>query len=104
MGVNYWLVERYVDHCTKVANHFILIYSSQDDILHQISRPALASIASHRQTVQTNQTQFSHSGRELFLTTGDGEVRILDYPSMVNRIGKVAISDLLINHSLSCTL
>lgn len=37
---------------------------------------------SMRQNVQTNQTIFSWSGEELLLTTGDGQVKILDYPSM----------------------
>lgn len=34
------------------------------------------------QTSQTNQMSFSNSGREVFATTGDGTVKILDWPSM----------------------
>jgi len=34
--------------------------------------------------VQTNQTAFSYPGTELLLTTGDGTVKILDYPSMTS--------------------
>ena len=32
---------------------------------------------------QTNQCAFSHSGRELFATTSEGTVKVLDWPSMV---------------------
>ena len=35
------------------------------------------------QTSQTNQLAFSNSGREVFATTGDGLVKVLDWPSMV---------------------
>ncbi len=34
------------------------------------------------QAVQTNQVAFSHSGRELLVTTGAGTVRILSYPDL----------------------
>ncbi|KAF2156041.1 WD40 repeat-like protein [Myriangium duriaei CBS 260.36] len=34
------------------------------------------------QTAQTNQLAFSNSGREVFATTGDGLVKVLDWPSM----------------------
>lgn len=37
------------------------------------------------QTSQTNQMAFSNSGREVFATTGDGAVQVLDWPSMVCR-------------------
>lgn len=32
---------------------------------------------------QTNQCAFSNSGRELFATTSEGTVKVLDWPSMV---------------------
>lgn len=41
--------------------------------------------STHPQSVQTNQIAFSNSGRELLLPTGDGHIKILDYPSMVTR-------------------
>lgn len=34
------------------------------------------------QSAQTNQMCFSNSGREIFATTGEGTVKILDWPSM----------------------
>ncbi|KAG8625826.1 hypothetical protein KVT40_006227 [Elsinoe batatas] len=34
------------------------------------------------QSAQTNQIAFSNSGREVFATTGDGLVKVLDWPSM----------------------
>ncbi|PNS19907.1 hypothetical protein CAC42_7874 [Sphaceloma murrayae] len=34
------------------------------------------------QTAQTNQVAFSNSGREVFVTTGDGLIKVLDWPSM----------------------
>ena len=35
------------------------------------------------QSAQTNQICFSNSGREVFATTGEGLVKVLDWPSMV---------------------
>ncbi len=37
-------------------------------------------IASYQQPVQTNQITFCHSGKKIFLTTGEGRVIILSYP------------------------
>lgn len=37
-------------------------------------------IASHQQSVQTNQIAFCFSGERVFATTGDGRVKILSYP------------------------
>lgn len=51
----------------------------QDDALCPVSRANMAVIATHRQNVQTNQTTFSNAGRHLFVTTGDGRVKIIDY-------------------------
>lgn len=36
------------------------------------------------QSAQTNQVCFSNSGREVFATTGEGLVKVLDWPSMVS--------------------
>lgn len=52
-------------------------------MLIPISRYSLTTLGEYRQPVQTNQTIFSYSGRELIVTTGEGQVKILDYPSMV---------------------
>jgi THO complex subunit 3 len=35
-------------------------------------------------SAQTNQMTFSNSGREVFATTGEGTVKVLDWPSMVS--------------------
>jgi THO complex subunit 3 len=37
-------------------------------------------MASHQQNVQTNQITFCHTGKKIFLTTGEGRVKILSYP------------------------
>jgi len=55
----------------------------QDDVLVKVSRRQLQILAQYKQPVQTNQIAFSNSGNELFLTTGDSQVKILDYPTMV---------------------
>ncbi|KAI9799034.1 MAG: hypothetical protein M1826_005609, partial [Phylliscum demangeonii] len=36
----------------------------------------------HPQPIQTNQTLFSHSGRELIVTTGNGSLKILAFPDL----------------------
>lgn len=52
-------------------------------MLIPVSRRQLQIIAQYKQPIQTNQIVFSNGGDELILTTGDGQVKILDYPSMV---------------------
>ncbi|TKA59237.1 hypothetical protein B0A49_11503, partial [Cryomyces minteri] len=59
-----------------------LVVGRKDDVLVPVSLAAMKSVAEYRQPVQTNQTVFSNSGHELFVTTGEGHVKILDYPSM----------------------
>jgi THO complex subunit 3 len=54
----------------------------QDDYLVRVSRETVSEISRDAQGIQTNHSVFSHSGQELFLTTGDGTIRILDYPTM----------------------
>ena len=61
----------------------------QDDVLLPVSRFTLSALPSQRQLVQTNQTIFSWGGEELFLTTGEGHVKILDYSSMVRFLPRV---------------
>lgn len=56
--------------------------AQQDDALVPIHTNTMTASEPLPQTIQTNQTTFSHSGQDLFLTTGDGRVKILDYPSM----------------------
>lgn len=63
------------------ANPFL-----QDDALCPVSRTNMAVIATHRQNVQTNQTTFSNTGSHLFVTTGDGRVKIVDYEKEFKQI------------------
>ncbi|KZF22325.1 WD40 repeat-like protein [Xylona heveae TC161] len=62
-----------------------VIVGRKDDMLVPISlatgKPSQQQ-AGIQQDVQTNQTTFSHTGQELLLTTGEGKVKILDYPSL----------------------
>lgn len=46
--------------------------------------PTPTALAPSPQPLQTNQTTFTHSSqpRTLLVTTGDGSVRLLDYPSL----------------------
>jgi THO complex subunit 3 len=52
----------------------------QADNLFVLSPTQTTAIASHQQSVQTNQFVFCHSGKKIFLTTGEGRVKILSYP------------------------
>lgn len=47
----------------------------------QIDRVALKTVSEHRQAVQTNQCIIDWSGDHLYLTNGDGYIKILRYPS-----------------------
>lgn len=58
-----------------------IIVGKKDDTLIPISRDTLSPISTHRQNVQTNQTIFGWAGKHLFVTTGEGCVKILSYPS-----------------------
>ncbi|KAI9772579.1 MAG: hypothetical protein M1835_006263 [Candelina submexicana] len=62
----------------------VLMVGRRDDCLVPIHTGTMTASEPLQQPIQTNQTTFSHSGRELFLTTGDGRVKILDYPSMTS--------------------
>src|ERR1017187_7055623 len=53
---------------------------SQADNLFVLSPTQSTPIASHQQSVQTNQFVFCHSGKKIFLTTGEGRVKILSSP------------------------
>ncbi|KAF1817089.1 WD40 repeat-like protein [Eremomyces bilateralis CBS 781.70] len=59
-----------------------LLVGTKDDELHRISRSTLSILSSQKQHSQTNQNIFSWSGNEVFVTTGEGQVKILDYPSL----------------------
>lgn len=55
-------------------------------MLLRIDRRMMATLSTHPQHVQTNGITFTNSGRELLLTTGEGTVKFVDYPSLVRVI------------------
>lgn len=55
-------------------------HTIQDDTIHILSPRQSTPIASHQQSVQTNQIAFDFSGERIYVTTGDGRVKILSYP------------------------
>ncbi|KAN0117398.1 WD domain containing protein [Hyaloscypha variabilis] len=57
-----------------------LVVGNKADNLFVLSPTQSTPIASHQQSVQTNQFVFCHSGKKIFLTTGEGRVKILSYP------------------------
>ncbi|RDW94595.1 hypothetical protein BP5796_00358 [Coleophoma crateriformis] len=50
------------------------------DNLFVLSPSQSTPIATHQQSIQTNQVAFCWSGKRVFLTTGEGRVKILSYP------------------------
>lgn len=52
----------------------------QADNIFVLSPTSPTPLASYQQSVQTNQIVFCHSGKKIFLTTGEGNVKILSYP------------------------
>lgn len=57
-----------------------LIVGNKADNIFILSPTQSTPITSHQQTVQTNQISFCHSGKKIFVTTGEGRVKILSYP------------------------
>src|ERR1700712_5390049 len=57
----------------------MLIFQKADNIF-VLSPTQPTPTASYQQAVQTNQITFCHSGKKIFLTTGEGRVKILSYP------------------------
>ncbi|RAL65230.1 hypothetical protein DID88_001336 [Monilinia fructigena] len=57
-----------------------LIVGNKTDNIYILSPTQSTPIASHQQPVQTNQIAFCWSGNKIFLTTGEGRVKILSYP------------------------
>ncbi|KAF2189433.1 WD40 repeat-like protein [Zopfia rhizophila CBS 207.26] len=58
-----------------------IVAGRKDNNLIPISRSTLTTITEHHQPVQTNQCVFTWDGSAIFLTNGDGCVKILRYPS-----------------------
>jgi THO complex subunit 3 len=58
-----------------------MMLTSKADNIFILSPTSPTPIASHQQSIQTNQMAFCWSGKKIFLPTGDGKVKILSYPS-----------------------
>jgi THO complex subunit 3 len=58
----------------------------QDNLLVTIDRAALNIVSEHQQPLQTNQCVFDWSGNHLYVTGGDGSVKLLRYPSFENTL------------------
>ncbi|KAJ4404916.1 hypothetical protein N0V91_005652 [Didymella pomorum] len=58
-----------------------IVAGRKDNTLVSIDRAALRTLNEHRMPGQTNQCVFDWSGAHLFLTSGDGSIKVVDYPS-----------------------
>lgn len=95
------LFSHHVDHaCSGMAHRF------QSDNIFVLSPTQSTPLASHQQTVQTNQIAFCWSGKKIFVTTSEGQIRILSYPEFepVLRLGDGddAAEFTLKGHTASC--
>ncbi|CAD6446585.1 51319b20-4d52-458a-bfc4-64a41ed8ab0c [Sclerotinia trifoliorum] len=57
-----------------------LVVGNKADNIYILSPTQSTPVASHQQPVQTNQIAFCWSGNKIFLTTGEGRIKILSYP------------------------
>ncbi|KAL3427793.1 WD domain-containing protein [Phlyctema vagabunda] len=57
-----------------------LIVGNKADTLYVLSPTQSTPLASHKQAVQTNQVTFCWGGKKIFVSTGEGRIRILSYP------------------------
>ncbi|ROW11053.1 hypothetical protein VMCG_01091 [Cytospora schulzeri] len=57
-----------------------LVVGNKDDNIHVLSPTQSTPLSSHQEPVQTNQVSFCWGGKNVFASTGDGEVRMLSYP------------------------
>ncbi|CAG9939309.1 unnamed protein product [Clonostachys rosea f. rosea IK726] len=77
----------------------------QDDNIFVLSPTSPTPLASHQQSIQTNQIAFCWSGEKIFLTTSEGRIRILSYPNF-EPVLRVAYGDneefQLSGHTSSC--
>ncbi|KAK2591399.1 hypothetical protein QQS21_010905 [Conoideocrella luteorostrata] len=58
----------------------IIVITSQSDNIFVLSPRQPAPLATHQQSMQTNQIAFCYSGTKIFVTTSEGRIRILSYP------------------------
>lgn len=59
-----------------------IVAGRKDNVLVTIDRATLSVVAEHRQPLQTNQCVFDWSSRHLYMTGGDGSIKMLAYPSL----------------------
>ncbi|VUC36167.1 unnamed protein product [Clonostachys rosea] len=82
-----------------------LIVGNKDDNIFVLSPASPTPLASHQQSIQTNQIAFCWSGEKIFLTTSEGQIRILSYPNF-EPVLRVAYGDneefQLSGHTSSC--
>lgn len=57
----------------------------QENNLIRVDRSAMKPIVEYQQSVQTNQCVFDWAGKYLFVTNGDGCVKVVDYPAFETR-------------------
>ncbi|KAG9238614.1 WD40-repeat-containing domain protein [Amylocarpus encephaloides] len=57
-----------------------LLVGNKTDNIFVLSPTSSTPLASYQQPIQTNQICFCYSGNKIFLTTGEGRVKILSYP------------------------
>ncbi|QYS99226.1 WD_REPEATS_REGION domain-containing protein [Trichoderma simmonsii] len=83
-----------------------LLVGNRSDNIFVLSPTQSTPLASHQQTVQTNQIAFCWSGKKIFVTTSEGQIRILSYPEFepVLRLGDGddAAEFTLKGHTASC--
>ncbi|KAF2034817.1 WD40 repeat-like protein [Setomelanomma holmii] len=58
-----------------------IVAGRKDNMLCAIDRATLRVLSEHQQPIQTNQCVFDWSGNNLFMTGGDGSVKVVRYPS-----------------------
>ncbi|KAH7085772.1 WD40-repeat-containing domain protein [Paraphoma chrysanthemicola] len=58
-----------------------LVAGRKDNMLCSIDRATLRVLSEHQQPNQTNQCVFDWTGNNLFMTGGDGSVKVVRYPS-----------------------
>ncbi|KAL7956293.1 WD40-repeat-containing domain protein [Trichoderma compactum] len=83
-----------------------LLVGNRSDNIFVLSPTQSTPLASHQQTVQTNQIAFCWSGKKIFVTTSEGQIRIRSYPDFepVLRLGdgEDAAEFTLKGHTASC--
>ncbi|RFU72440.1 aac-rich mrna clone aac3 [Trichoderma arundinaceum] len=83
-----------------------LLVGNRSDNIFVLSPTQSTPLASHQQTVQTNQIAFCWSGKKIFVSTSEGQIRILSYPEFEPVLslgdGDDATEFTLKGHTASC--